>query len=408
MQVLYPKCAGLDVHKDSVMACVRLVHGGEVENKIEEFGTTTRELLRLLEWLQSKGVTHAAMEATGVYWKPVWHVLAGHLELTLANAAEIKNMPGRKSDVKDATWIADLLAHGLIRSSFVAPEPIAELRDLTRTRKQLVAERTQHVQRIQKVLEDANLKLASVVTDIMGLSGRAILEAIVRGEGDPRRLAKLADPRVKATPAQLQDALLGRIREHHRFMLRLHLGQVDALNQSITLLENRLDDVLLPFAAVVERLQTIPGVKAIVAAVVLAEIGVDMSKFPTAAHLVSWAGLSPQHDQSGPKRRSTRTRKALWLKATLVQAAWATVRQKDTYLHAQFHRIRARRGAKKAILAVSASILTAAYFIIKNEAEYQDLGADYFQRRDKRKVATRLVHRLEQMGYRVELTPIAA
>jgi transposase len=408
MEVLYPKCGGLDVHKDSVIACVRRAEGRQVERTLEEFGTTTRELLRLLEWLRSREVTHVAMEATGVYWKPVWHVLAGHFELVLGNAKEIKNVPGRKTDVKDATWIADLLAHGLIRGSFVPPEPIAELRDLTRTRKQLVAERSQHVQRIQKVLEDANVKLASVVADIMGVSGRAMLEALVRGESDPKRLAKLAHGRLRATSEQLQDALLGHVREHHRFMLRLHLSQVDALDQSIALLEKRVEEMLVPFAAVVGRLQTIPGIKAVVVAVLLAEIGDEMSKFPTAGHLVSWACLAPRNDESAGKRRSTRTRKAQWLKATLVQAAWAAVRQKDTYLHAQFHRIRARRGGKKAILAVAASMLTAAYYIIKNGTEYQDLGPDYFQRRDKRKAAFRLVERLKNMGYDVQLQPIAA
>jgi transposase len=408
MEVLHRKCAGLDVHKDSVVACARLARGSKVERLLEQFGTTTRELLRLQEWLRAHGVTHVAMEATGVYWKPVWHVLAGHFELVLGNAKEIKNVPGRKTDVNDATWIADLLAHGLIRGSFVPPEPIGELRDLTRTRKQLVAERSQHVQRIQKVLEDANVKLASVVADILGVSGRAMLEAMVRGESDPQRLAKLAHGRVKATPQELEDALLGRMRDHHRFMLRLHLSQIDALDQSITAIESRVEQLLLPFAELVKRLQTTPGVKEVAVAVLLAEIGSDMSKFPTAAHLVSWACLSPRNDESAGKRRSTRTRKAQWLKATLVQSAWAAVRQKDTYLHAQFHRIRARRGGKKAILAVAASILTAAYHIIKNGTQYQDLGPDYFQRHDRRKAAFRLVQRLQHMGYTVQLQPVAA
>jgi transposase len=408
MEILHAKCAGLDVHKRNVVACVRLVRGREVEQHIEEFGTLTPDLLRLLDWLRSFGVTHVAMEATGVYWRPVWHILEGEFDLTLANPHEVKNVPGRKTDVKDAAWLADLLAHGLIRSSFVAPEPIAELRDLTRTRKQMVGERSQHVQRIQKVLEDANVKLASVVSDIMGVSGRAILEAIVRGVSDADRLAKLADGRLRASRQDLIAALTGRVREHHRFMLRLHLDQIKALDQAISTLEHRVQSVLVPFTDLVERLQTIPGIKEVVAAVLLAEIGVDMSKFPTAAHLISWACLCPGNDESAGKRRSTRTRKALWLKATLVQAAWAAVRQRDTYLHAQFHRIRARRGGKKAILAVAASMLTAAYFIIKNGVTYHDHGADYFQRRDKTKVARRLVQRLQNLGYSVELKPLAA
>lgn len=407
MEVLHPKCAGLDVHKDSVVACARVVSGGKVARSIETFGTTTRDLLRLLEWLQSHQVTHVAMEATGVYWKPVWHVLAGELALVLANAKEIKNVPGRKTDVNDATWIADLLAHGLIRGSFVPDEPIRELRDLTRTRKQLVAERTQHVQRLQKVLEDANVKLASVVSDILGVSGRAMLEAMIRGQRDPAKLAELADGRLKATRSQLENALTGRVRDHHRFMLRLHLGQIDGLDHAIATVEGRVEDVLLPFAATVARLKTIPGIKDVAAAVLLAEIGHDMTKFPTAGHLVSWACLAPRNDESAGKRRSTRTRKGDWLKATLIQAAWAAVREKNTYLNAQFHRIRARRGAKKAVLAVAASMLTAAYYIIKNETEYQDLGADYFQRRDRGAAAIGLVQRLRKMGYEVELRAVA-
>lgn len=408
MDVVHARCAGLDVHKDTVVACVRLAQGRKVERAVETFGTTTRELLRLLEWLGSHGVTHAAMEATGVYWKPVWHVLAGELELVLGNAKEIKHVPGRKTDVNDATWIADLLAHGLIRGSFVPPEPIQELRDLTRTRKQLVAERTQHVQRIQKVLEDANVKLSSVVSDILGASGRAMVEAMVRGESDPGRLAELAHGRLRAPRAQLEEALHGRVREHHRFLLRLHLSQVDALEAAIGLLEGRVEELLAPFADLLERLQTIPGVREVASSVLLAEIGADMSHFPTAAHLVSWACLAPRQDESAGKRRSTRTKKGQWLKAVLIQAAWAAVREKkDTYLRAQFHRIRARRGSKKAIVAVAASILTAAYHIIRDGTEYHDLGPDYFHRRDQKQAAFRLVQRLQNLGYVVRLEAAA-
>jgi transposase len=408
MEVIHPRCAGLDVHKDSVVACVRIAVGRKVERELQEFGTTTTELLRLSEWLHSHGVTDVALEATGVYWKPVWHVLEGQFKLILGNAKEIKNVPGRKSDVKDATWIADLLAHGLIRGSFVPPEPIQELRDLTRTRKQLVKERSQHVQRIQKVLEDANVKLASVASDILGVSGRAILHAIIEGESDPRKLARLADGRLQATRRELEEALLGTIRDHHRFLLRLHLRQILELDVSIDQVERRLEEVLVPFEEVVKRLKTIPGVKGTTAAVLLAEIGNDMSQFPSAGHLVSWAGLSPGQNESAGKRRSTRTRKTHWLKATLVQAAWSAAREKETYLNAQFHRIRARRGSKKAVLAVGASMLTAAYYMIKDGTEYQDLGAEYFQRRDRRKAANRLVSRLQKMGYVVQLQPVAA
>jgi transposase len=401
VEVQHARCAVLDVHQASVVACARLVVGRDVEQHVETFGTTTRELLRLLAWLTAHGVTHVAMEATGVYWKPVWHVLAGHVALVLGNAKEIK------TDVKDAAWIADLLAHGLIRASFVPPEPIQELRDLTRTRKQLVAERTQHVQRIQKVLEDANVKLASVVTDIMGVSGRAMLDALAAGEQDPARLASLADGRLRASPAVLAEALEGCPRAHHRFLVRLHLRQIDALDSSITLVEARVEELLVPFAPVVQRLKTIPGVSNVVVAVLLAEIGADMRLFPTAGHLVSWACLAPRQDQSAGKRRSTRTRPGHWLKATLVQAAWAAVRKKDTYLHAQFHRLRARRGAKKAIIAVAASMLTAAYHMLQTESDYRDLGGDFFQRRAKKGTAFRLVQRLQQMGYTVHLTTAA-
>jgi transposase len=342
-----------------------------------------------------------------VYWKPVWHILEGEVSLLLGNAHEIKAVPGRKTDVNDAMWIADLLAHGLIRASFVPPAPIQELRDLTRTRKQLVGERSQHVQRIQKVLEDANVKLSSVITDVLGASGRAMLDGLIAGTKAPHDLAKLAHGRVRASRAEITAALEGTVRNHHRFMLRLHLQQIDGLEAAIGTVEARVEEVLRPFGTVVQRLTTIPGVSDVVVAVLLAEIGVDMSKFPTAAHVVSWACLAPRADQSAGKRRSTRTRKGQWLKAALVQAAWAAVRQKDGYLHAQFHRIRSRRGAKKAILAVAASMLTAAYHIIKDDTEYRDLGGDYFHRRDEKKGALRLVKRLQQMGYNVQLSDAA-
>jgi len=407
MEVIHERCAGLDVHKDSVVACARIARGRKVERHVETFGTTTSELLCLVDWLRTHGVTHAAMEATGVYWKPVWYVLADQFELLLANAREIRQVPGRKTDVNDATWIADLLAHGLIRASFVPPEPIRELRDLTRTRKQLVAERSQHVQRIQKLLEDANIKLSSVVADILGVSGRTMIEAIVRGESDPKRLAELAHGRLRASRKQLEEALHGRIRDHHRFMLGLHLAQIDGLNASIGLVESRVEEMLDPFADLVKRLKTIPGVRDVVVAVLLAEIGPDMSKFRTAGHLVSWACLAPRLDESAGKRRSTRTRKGQWLKAVLIQAAWSAVRQKDTYLHAQFHRIRARRGAKKAILAVAASILTAAYYMIRDGTEYRELGPDFFQRKHQKGRAFHLAQQLRNMGYDVELKTAA-
>jgi transposase len=408
MEVLHPKAAGLDVHKDTVVACARLARGAAVERHLETFGSTTRELLRLREWLSSHHVGCVAMEATGVYWKPVWHVLEGSFKLILANAHEVKNVPGRKTDVNDATWIADLVAHGLIRSSFVPPAPIHELRDMTRTRTQLVRERSQHVQRIQKVLEDANVKLSNIISDIVGVSGRKIIMALVNGESDPERLAELGDGRLRATRKQLAEALEGRVREHHRILLRLHLNQIEALNSSIEVIEKRVEVLLLPFADMVRRLKTIPGMGNAVVPVLIAEIGTDMGVFPTPGHLVSWVGVCPGQDVSNGKRRSARTKRGRWAKTAVVQAAWAAVREKEpTYLTAKYQRIRSRRGSKKAIVAVAAAMVTAVYHIIRNGTEYQDLGADYFYQRNSRGHAFRLVQRLETMGYVVTLQTAA-
>lgn len=407
MEVLHPRCAGLDVHKQTVVACVRRARGRRVTREVQTFGTTTRDLLRLREHLEKEGVTHVAMEATGVYWKPVWHILEGSFTLVLANAREIKHVPGRKSDVNDAEWIADLIAHGLIRGSFVPPAAIQELRDLTRTRKQLTRERTQHVQRLQKVLEDANVKLDSVLSDLLGHSGRAMLEAMAAGERDPRRLARLGHPRLHASRETLEEALTGCVTDHHRFLLRLHLAQIDATDSAIRTLEQRLEEKLAPFRSHYEHLQTIPGVSQTVAAVILAEVGPDLSAFPSARNLLSWAGLSPEKEQSGPKSKNTRTRRQKWLKTTMVQAAWAAVKTKNSYLRARFLRLKARRGAKKAIVAVAASMLTAAYHMIQRNTEYQDLGADYFQKRNLQPTARQLIRRLQRLGFEVDVRAAA-
>lgn len=408
MEVLYPKCAGLDVHKDSVVACARVMNGAKAEQEVRSFGTTTRDLLELSEWLTEKGCTHVAMEATGVYWKPVWHILEGAFELVLANAQHIRNVPGRKSDVNDATWIADLLAHGLIRGSFVPPAHIQELRDLSRTRKQLVREVAQHTLRIEKVLEDANIKLSSVVSDVLGKSGRAMLEALVAGETDPEKLVELAGGRLKAKHEDLVEAVRGRPKDHHRFLLKLHLEQVDSLQAAVRELEARMGDALKPFRAEVELLTTIPGVSSVTAQVLAAEIGFDMSRFPTLGQLISWAGLCPRMDESAGKRRSTRLRKGgQWLKATLVQSAWSASRKKGSYFQAQFHRIRARRGAKKAVIAVAASMLTAAYYMLQRGVEYEDLGPDHFDRTTRARTANRLIRRLESLGLHVEVRAVA-
>ena len=405
MDLLYSRCAGLDVHPRSVSACTRIAVDGHVSQEVRTFGTSTRELSEMADWLASVGCTHVAMESTGVYWKPVWHVLEGRFELVLANAMHVRNIPGRKSDVKDAVWIADLLAHGLLRGRFVPPEKVQELRDLTRTRKQLVREIGRHTLRIQKTLEDANVKLTEVISNILGKSGRAILRALIAGETDPERLVDLTGDRLKASRASLKDALQGRINEHHRFMLRMHLDQVEHLEAAVRDLEVRAGQQ--PFRAATKLLTTIPGVSNITARVIVAEIGDDMGRFPTAGNLVSWAGLCPRLDESAGKRRSTRTRRgAPWLKTVLVQAAWAAAKKRDSYPRAQYLRLKARRGPKKAVLAVASSLLTAAYHMLKYGVEYIDLGPNHFQP-DKDAQAHRLLRRLKALGLEVTIKTAA-
>jgi len=408
MEVIRARCAGLDVHKDSVVACVRVQEGGQVRRTVRTFGTVTRELLALGDWLEAEKCTHAAMEATGVYWKPVWHMLEGRVELILANAAHIRNVPGRKSDVNDATWIADLVAHGLIRSSFVPPKPIAELRDLTRTRKQLTREIVQHTQRIQRVLEEANVKLDSVISDILGASGRRILRAMIDGEQDPEVLASLGSARLHCSPQALIEALRGRVTAHHRFLLSQHLGVIENLERTIEQFDQEIARAIQPFREVVQRLTGIPGVATVGAQAMLSEIGLDMGQFPQVGHLISWTALCPRLDESAGRARSTRVRKGgTWLKPLLVQCAWAAVRSKDTYLRSQYLRLKARRGPKKAIVAVAASILTAAYHIVKYGVEYRDLGGAYFQKRDSERFALRLASRIRELGYEVNISRVA-
>jgi transposase len=407
MEVLYPRCVGLDVHKDTVVAFVRLVDGVEVRREVRTFATTTPGLLDLSAWLSEPGCTHVAMEATGVYWKPVWHVLSdGEFSLILANAAHVKNVPGRRTDVDDAEWLAKLLAHGLIRCSSVPPEPIQDLRALLRTRKQLVREQSSHVQRIQKTLEDANLKLASVLTNILGVSGRAILEALIAGETDPDQLLTLVQRGVKAPAEQLRAALTGRLSQRHRFLLRLHLGQIDALQSAIDGVDQEVEHDLAPFRAAVRLLRSIPWISELSAEVIISEIGTDMSRFPTAGHLLSWAGLCPGQNESAGKRRSTRMRKgAPWLKTTLVQCAWAATRKNASYVQAQFQRLRLRRGPKKAICAVAASLLTAAYHMLKDGTLYQDLGPDHFRKSSLKAHVQRLARQITKLGFSCQITP---
>jgi transposase len=402
MEVLYPRCAGLDVHQGSVVACVRIANGARASHEVRTFETTTKGLLALADWLREAGCTHVAMESTGVYWKPVWHVLEGDFERVLANATHIRNVPGRKTDVNDATWIADLLAHGLIRGSFVPPAEVQELRDLTRTRKQLVRELARHTQRIQKTLEDANIKIVGVISDILGTSGRAFLEAIIAGEADPQRLADLARGRLKADREKIVEALRGRVQAHHRFMLKLHLEQIGSLEKAIAEIEGRLGERLEPFREEVKLLVTIPGISQTAAHAIASEMGLDMTRFASADSLISWAGLCPRSDESAGKRRSTRIRKgAPWLKTTLIQAAWAAVRTKNSYLRPMFHRLKARRGAMKAIVAVAAAMLRSAYYMLSRHMPYHDLGPSYFEKKTRTRTANRLLKRLKDLGIEV-------
>jgi transposase len=360
------------------------------------------------------------MEATGVYWKPVWNILSdGEFELIVANAAHIKNVPGRKTDVNDATWIADLMACGLIRASFVPESEIQELRSFLRARKQLIRQQSSHILRMQKTLEEANIKLDSVITDIMGLSGRRMIEAIIAGETDPARLAALAHRRIRSPRGMLVEALRGRVTDYHRFMLQLYLEQHDALAAAVAKIDQAVDAAIArmdeeveagqaTFLSLIILLCSIPGVSILSATTILAEIGTDMSRFPTAGHLLAWAGMCPAQNESAGKRKSSRLRKgAPWLKTMLVQCAWAASRKKDSYYKAQFNRLRSKRGPKKAICAVAASMLTAIYHMLKDGTFHQDLGADHFDRRSTEVKAKRLVAQLTKLGFQVELQPLA-
>src|SRR5215208_5323800 len=409
MDILYARCAGLDIHRDTIVACVRLAEAGGVVRFVETFGTTTAELERLSDWLSGHKVTHVAMEATGVYWKPVWAVLAEDFELVLANAMHVKAVPGRKTDVNDAMWLADLLAHGLIRPSFVPAMPEQALRDLARGRKPLTREKASHVQRIDKTLQAANIKLGSVLSNIMGQSGRALLEALAAGESDPEQLAGLVRTKIRASHAQVFEAVRGRLAAHQRLLLRLYLAQVDALDAAIATIDHELGERLEPVQETVQRLITMPGLSPLSAAVVISEIGLDMSRFPSAAHLISWAGYARRTTRvraSAAPLASDRVRhgsKLSWCRVPGAQCA-----PRPTYLHALFQRLKARRGPRKAIVAVAAAMLTAIYHMLKRGAAYRDLGPDHFQRTERSRLAARLARKPGELGFDVTLTQRAA
>jgi transposase len=411
VELLVARCAGLDVAKDEVVACVRVPDGrGGRAQELRTFQTFTAGLEALADWLAAERVTQVVMEATGQYWKPVWYVLeeAG-FELMLVNARHVKILPGRKTDVADAAWLAELLEHGLLRGSFVPPAPIRELRDLTRYRKRLIQAHAAEGQRVQKTLEDAGIKLDSVATDVLGASGRAMLAALVGGERDPQVLAELARGRLRSKLPQLRQALRGRFGDHHALLLRLALAHLEHLEGAIAALDRRVDEVIAPFARARDRLDTITGVGKRAAETIIAEIGVDMTVFPTAAHLASWAGRCPGNNLTGGKRRSGKpTRGNRWLGEVLIECAWAAARSRDTYLSAQYWRLARRIGKKKAAVAVGHSILVIAWHLLADDCDYQDLGGDYFIRRDTDRARQRAVAQLQALGYRVVLEPVAA
>ena len=435
MHVIYPCCAGLDVHKKTVVACRMKAEGSKLNRReVKTFSTMTRQLLALSDWLSKWGCTHVAMESTGEYWKPIFNVLEANFEVLLVNAQHVKQVPGRKTDVRDAEWLAGLLQHGLLKASFIPPALQRDLRDLTRYRTTLVQERTRVINRVQKALEGANIKLSSVASDTLGVSGRAILKGLIQGQEDPAVLAGLAKGRLRNKKADLKQALTGFFRPHHRFLLSHLLVHLDFLETQLSQLSDQIAQLIeamgvppkdpqppsggSPKPAQAPKLlpnqamalwDTIPGVNQTVAEVMVAEMGVDMGRFPTHRHLASWVGLAPGNHESAGKRQSGRTTKGNpALRLALVQAAWAASRTKDTYLSALYRRLAARRGKKRALVAVAHSILTAAYHMACHTQPYQDLGSNYFDQRKKHDVVSRLSHRLEKLGYNVALTLQAA
>ncbi len=411
MQVVHERCCGLDVHKKTVVACVLVTdEKGKVHKSVRTFRTLTSELLALSDWLESVGVTHIAMESTGVYWRPVFNILEEGRDVTLVNAQHIKAVPGRKTDVKDSEWIADLLRHGLLRSSFIPPAPIRVLRELTRYRKTLIRERSQEVNRLHKVLEGANIKLGMVVTDVLGVSARRMLDAMLGGEQDPEVLADLAKASLRGRLGELRLALEGRVDRHHLLLIERILAHIDFIEESVQRVQEEVDRCLVPMREAVKLLQTIPGVGEVAAATIVAEIGTDMSRFPSSKHLASWAGVCPGNRESAGKRLSGKpTGGDPWLKAALGEVAWAVARNKaPNYLTEQYKRIARRRGKYKAAVAVAHSVLVIAYHVLKTGEPYRELGADYFNQLDTDRIQRHHVNRLKALGYEVELTPKVA
>ncbi len=410
MQVVFARCAGLDVHKKTVVVTVlRTESTGSVAKETRTFSTMTAELLHLEAWLADLQVDHLALESTGVYWYPIYTLLEAGRTILLVNPQHIKAVPGRKTDVRDSEWLADLLRHGLLAPSFIPPKPIRELREVTRYRKQLVYERTQYANRLQKVLESANIKLAAVASDSLGVSGRAMLEALIGGEQDAAQMAEYARGRMRGRIADLRQALEGRVTPHHRFLLRQILKHIDGVDQELREVEQRIEMYLQPYAEASQLLQTIPGIGTAAAAAIISEIGVDMSRFPSAKHLASWAGVCPGNNQSGGKRLPTGTTGGnRWLRAILAEAVWVISRTKGTYLAAQFQRLMRRRGKYKAVIAVAHTLLVIIYHMLQDHVPYADLGPDYFDRLDKARVERHHVRRLEQLGYMVTLSPAVA
>ncbi len=421
MQVIYKHCAGLDVHKKMVVACCR----SGAKQELKSFATTTPELLKLVDWLSVYGVTHVAMESTGVYWKPIYNLLEGNFVVLLVNAKHVKNVPGRKTDMKDAQWLSELLQHGLLKASFIPEMPQRDLRDLTRYRTKLVEERARVINRVQKVLEDANIKLSSVATQTLGISGRAILEALVSGNTDPETMAQLACGRLRKKIPLLEKALTGLVRDHHRFLLSKQLVHIDFLEEQIASISDQIEHKVhemnaheqspsgdsskqppLKASEAVELLDTITGVDKTTGELIVSELGTDMSRFSTSACAASWAGLSPGNNESAGKHHSGRTRKGnRSLRSGLVQAAWSASKTKNTYLSAQYRRLASRRGKKRALVAVAHSILVIAYHVLKERRPYQDLGANYFDELKKESIVHGLTERLDKLGYKVNLEP---